>query len=54
MLLNRPFALLVTDARGNPEGVTLRGIPSAKRLLASLPIRESVAWVQLALPRPAR
>jgi len=49
-VLNRPFALLVTDARGNPEGVTLRGIPSAKRLLASLPIRESIAWVQVGLP----
>jgi hypothetical protein len=49
-LLNRPFALLVNDARGNPKGVTLRGIPSAKRMLASLPIRESVAWVQLAYP----
>jgi hypothetical protein len=49
-LLNRPFALLVTDARGNPESVTLRGIPSAKRMLASLPIRESVAWVQVAFP----
>ena len=49
-LLNRPFALLVNDAWGNPKGVTLRGIPSAKRMLASLPIRESVAWVQLAFP----
>jgi hypothetical protein len=49
-LLNRPFALLVVDTQGNPKGVTLRGIPSAKRLLGSLPIRESVAWVQLALP----
>jgi hypothetical protein len=49
-LLDRPFALLVSDARGNPKGVTLRGIPSAKRLLSSLPIRESVAWLQLSLP----
>jgi hypothetical protein len=49
-VLNRPFALLVNDARGNPKSVTLRGIPSAKRLLASLPIRESVSFVQLALP----
>ena len=49
-LLNRPFALLVNDAQGNPKGVTLRGIPTAKRLLASLPIRESVAWVQLGFP----
>jgi hypothetical protein len=47
-LLNRPFALLVNDASGNPKSVTLRGIPSAKRMLASLPIRESVAWLQLA------
>ena len=49
-VLSRPFALLVTDARGNPNGVTLRGIPSAKRLLASLPIRESIAWVQVGFP----
>lgn len=49
-LLNRPFALLVNDAQGNPKGVTLRGIPSAKRMLTSLPIREAVAWVQLAFP----
>jgi len=49
-VLDRPFALLVNDARGNPKGVTLRGIPTAKRLLASLPIREAVAWLQLAFP----
>ena len=49
-LLNRPFVLLVNDLSGNPKVVTLRGIPSAKRMLASLPIRESVAWVQLAFP----
>ncbi len=49
-VLNRPFALLVSDAQGNPKGVTLRGIPSSKRMLGSLPIRESVAWVQLAFP----
>lgn len=49
-VLNRPFALLVNDVRGNPKGVTLRGIPSAKRLLSSLPIRESVAWAQVAYP----
>ncbi len=50
VLLDRPFALLVNDGSGNPKGVTLRGIPSAKRMLASLPIRESVAWAQLAFP----
>ena len=49
-VLLRPFALLVNDAQGNPKGVTLRGIPSAKRLLGSLPIRESLAWVQVAFP----
>lgn len=49
-VLNRPFALLMNDAQGNPKAVTLRGIPSAKRLLASLPIRDSIAWVQLAYP----
>ena len=49
-VLNHPFALLVNDERGNPKGVTLRGIPTAKRLLASLPIRESIAWVQVAYP----
>jgi len=50
-VLNHPFALLVTDEHGNPKGVTLRGIPTAKRLLASLPIRESIAWVQFAFPQ---
>lgn len=49
-VLNHPFALLVNDSNGNPKGVTLRGIPTAKRLLASLPIRESIAWLQLAFP----
>lgn len=52
-ILNRPFALLVTDVNGNPKGVTLRGIPTAKRLLSSLPIREAVAWLQLAFPEQA-
>ena len=49
-VLNRPFALLMNDARGNPKAVTLRGIPTAKRLLASLPIRESIGWIQVAYP----
>ena len=49
-VLNHPFALLMNDSNGNPQGVTLRGIPTAKRLLASLPIRDSVAWVQLSYP----
>ncbi len=49
-VLNRPFALLVSDLRGGPKSVTLRGIPSAKRLLASLPIRESIGWVQVEFP----
>lgn len=49
-VLNRPFALLVTDPRGNPEGVTLRGIPSVKKMLASMPLREAIGWVQVARP----
>jgi hypothetical protein len=49
-LLNKPFALLVTDRRGVSKGVTLRGIPSVKKMLASLPLREGVAYVQVARP----
>jgi hypothetical protein len=49
-LLNKPFALLVTDRNGSSKGVTLRGIPSARKMLASLPLREVIAYMQVARP----
>ncbi len=49
-LLNKPFALLVTDARGNAKGVTLRGIPSVRKMLASMPLRDVLGYVQVGRP----
>jgi len=50
MLLGKPFALLVDDASGNPQSVTVRGLPPAKKMLASLPLRESLGYLQIAYP----
>jgi hypothetical protein len=50
VLLKRPFALLVSDRFGNPKGVTLRGIPSAKRMLATMPLRETLGYLQVSFP----
>jgi hypothetical protein len=50
VLLKRPFALLVSDRFGNPKGVTLRGIPSAKKMLASIPLRETLGYLQVSFP----
>jgi hypothetical protein len=49
-VLNKAFALLVTDRNGNATGVTLRGIPSVKKMLASMPLREVLGYMQVARP----
>jgi hypothetical protein len=49
-LLGKSFALVVTDPFGNPQSITPRGIPSAKRMLATLPIRESLGYLQIEFP----
>ena len=49
-LLDKPFALLVTDSLHNPKGVTLRGPPAAHKILSTLPLRESVSYLQIAYP----
>lgn len=53
VLLNRPFALLVSDRFGNPKGVTLRGIPSAKKMMSSIPLRETLGYLQISFPERA-
>ena len=49
-LLGKSFAMLVTDKLGNPKSVMLRGVPSAKKLLSSLGLREPIAYMQIAYP----
>lgn len=49
-VLGKSFALLVSDARGNPKGITVRGLPPAKKMLATLPLRESLGYLQIAYP----
>ena len=49
-LIGKSFALVVTDAYGTTKGVSVRGVPAAKRLLAQLPLRESLSYVQIAYP----
>jgi hypothetical protein len=52
-VLDKPFALLVDDAFGNPKGIRLEGVPPAKRMLATLPLRESLGYLQIAFPNQA-
>ena len=49
-LLGKSFAMLVTTDLGTATGFTLRGVPSAKKLLASLALREPLTYVQFAYP----
>ncbi len=49
-LLGKSFALVVTDAFGTTKGVSVRGAPAAKRLLGTLPLRETLSYVQIAYP----
>jgi hypothetical protein len=48
--LGKPFALVVDDAYGNPKVITLHGIPPAKKMLATLPLREAIAYMQIGYP----
>jgi hypothetical protein len=50
VLIGKPFALVVDDAFGNPQGITIRGLPAAKKMLATLPLRESLGYLQIAFP----
>ncbi|HTO05668.1 MAG TPA: hypothetical protein VMR86_01310 [Myxococcota bacterium] len=50
MVLEKPFALVVADSRNDPKGVTIRGLPAARKLLASLPLRETISYLQIARP----
>ena len=49
-LIGKSFAMLVTTPLGDPKGFTMRGVPSAKKLLASLVLREPLTYVQVAYP----
>lgn len=52
-VLGKPFALLVDDGRGNPTLISVRGLPAAKKLLATLPLRETIGYLQIAFPEHA-
>jgi hypothetical protein len=49
-VIGKSFALVVDDALRNPTGITLRGIPPAKKMLVSLPLRESLGYLQIGYP----
>lgn len=49
-LLGKSFAMLVTDSRGNPTGFTVRAVPSAKKILGSMNLREPLTYLALAYP----
>ena len=49
-LLDKPFALVVTDELNNPKLISLRGPPPAHKLLASVPLRESLGYLLIAYP----
>ena len=53
LVLDKPFALLLSDAFGNPKSVTLAGLPVAKKMLATIPLRESLGYVQIPFPNKA-
>jgi hypothetical protein len=52
-VLGKPFALLVDDAFGNPKGITLSGLPAAKKMLSTLPLRDSLGYLQIGFPNKA-
>ena len=49
-VLGKPFALVVDDGQGNPQFVSVRGLPAAKKLLATLPLRETIGYLQIGFP----
>jgi hypothetical protein len=49
-ILQKPFALLVTDRWGTAKSVTLRGTPTVRKMLSTMPLRETVGYMQLARP----
>jgi hypothetical protein len=49
-LLDKPFALVVTDLSGNPKTISMRGPPPAHKLLVSVPLRESLGYLLVAYP----
>jgi hypothetical protein len=49
-VLGKSFGLLIVDRLGNPKGFTLRGVPSVKKLLASMNLREPITYMQIGAP----
>jgi hypothetical protein len=52
-VLGKPFAMLETDLSGNPIVATLRGVPTAKKLLGTLPLREPLSYLAIGYPEHA-
>ena len=50
MILQKPFALVVSDLQNNPKSVQMRGLPAARKLLSTLPLREPIAYLQVPYP----
>jgi hypothetical protein len=49
-LIGKPFALVVVDASANLKGFALHGVPPAKKMLSTLPLRESLGYLQIGYP----
>lgn len=49
-LLQKSFAMSVTDALGNPTGFTVRAVPSAKKILGSMYLREPIGYLAVGYP----
>src|SRR5262249_21766487 len=49
-LLGKSFALMVTDARNNPAGFTVRAVPSAKKILGAMYLREPYSYLSIGYP----
>jgi hypothetical protein len=49
-VLGKSFGLLIMDRLGNPKVFTLRGVPSVKKLLASMNLREPITYMQIGAP----
>jgi len=49
-LLGKAFARMVTDSLGNPTGFTVTAVPTAKKILGSMFLREPLTYLALAYP----
>ena len=49
-LIGKAFARMVTDGLGNPTGFTVSAVPSAKKILGSMYLREPLTYLAIGYP----